>query len=104
MCRMTTNRPRRRKVDTVEKLAALVVESFEEMRGDMTKLGDRMSAVEDRLTAVESKIAGLHRRIDNELDTRKRHVILAGTAIEREIAILPKPGVQVESAIKRGES
>ena len=56
---MAQRKQQKKKIDTVEKLAVVVVESFDELRGDMTKLGDRMSAIEDRLTAVEGKIAGL---------------------------------------------
>jgi hypothetical protein len=78
----------RKKIETVGKLAALFVESLEDLRTDMNgrfdRLGDRMSAVEERLTAVEGKIAGLHRRIDNELDVRKQHDVQL-TKIERHL-------------------
>jgi hypothetical protein len=83
---MKTPKARKKKIDTIEKLAALVVEGFEEMRVDITKLGGRLSAVEDRLTAVESKIAGLHRRIDMELDQRKQHDVRL-TRIERHVKL-----------------
>lgn len=43
---MSDRRPRKKRIDTIEKLAELV---------------------------VESNIAGLHRRIDQEIDTRKQH-------------------------------
>ena len=78
----------KKKIDTVEKLAELLVESLEDLRSDMNgsfdRLGDRMSAVEERLTAVEGKIAGLHRRIDNELDIRKQHDVRL-TKIEQHL-------------------
>jgi hypothetical protein len=85
-------RKQQKKIDTVEKLAALLVESLEDLRTDMTerfdRLGDRMSAVEERLTGVEGKIAGLHRRIDNELDIRKQHDVRL-TKIERHLGVAP---------------
>jgi len=86
MTLLKNSKARMKKVDTIEKLALLVVESFEEMRADITKLGDRITAVEDRLTAVESKIAGLHRRIDMELDQRKTHGVRL-TRIERHLKL-----------------
>lgn len=85
---MAQRKQQKKKIDTVEKLAELLVESLEDLRSDMNgrfdRLGDRMSAVEERLTAVEGKIAGLHRRIDNELDTRKQHDVRL-TKIERHL-------------------
>ncbi len=84
---MTARRPKK-KIDTIEKLAALVVDSMDDLRSDMNGrfdvLSDQMSAVQDRVTAVESKIAGLHRRIDQELDTRKQHDVRL-TRIERHL-------------------
>jgi predicted nucleic acid-binding Zn-ribbon protein len=85
---MAQRKQHTKKIDTVEKLAELLVESVEDLRSDMDgrfdRLGDRMSAVEERLTAVESKIAGLHRRIDNELDIRKQHDVRL-TRIEKQL-------------------
>lgn len=79
-----------KKIDTIEKLAVLVSESIEDLRSDMSgrfdALGDQVSAVQDRVTAVESKIAGLHRRIDQELDTRKQHDVRL-TRIERHLQL-----------------
>ena len=75
---------------TVEKLATLVVESMEDLRSDMggriDHVGDQVAALLDRVTAVESKIAGLHRRFDQELDTRKQHDVRL-TRIERHIQL-----------------
>ena len=66
-------------VDSVEKLARLLVDSMDEQHNDVSahfdRLSDQLSALQDRVTAVESKIAGLHRRIDQELDTRKQHEV-----------------------------
>ncbi len=80
----------RKKIDTVEKLAALVVESMDDLRADMTGrfdgISDQVSALQDRVTAVESKIAGLHRRIDQELDFRKQHEVRL-TKIERHLQL-----------------
>ena len=77
-----------KKVDTIEKLAQLVVDSMEDLRSDMNRrfdgVGDQVAALQDRITAVESKIAGLHRRIDQELDTRKQHNVRL-TRIERQL-------------------
>ena len=86
---MTAGRSRK-KIDTIEKLAELVVESMDDLRSDVSGrfdvLGDQVSAVQDRVTAVESKIAGLHRRIDQELDTRKQHDVRL-TRIERHLQL-----------------
>ena len=77
-------------VDSVEKLARLLVDSMDEQHNDMSaqfdRLSDQLSALQDRVTAVESKIAGLHRRIDLELDTRKQHDVRL-TRIERHIQL-----------------
>ena len=79
-----------KKIDTIEKLAALVVESIDDLRSEMSgqfeALGDKVSALQDRVSAVESKIAGLHRRIDQELDTRKQHDLRL-TRIERHLQL-----------------
>jgi hypothetical protein len=57
---MTARRPQK-KIDTIEKLAELVVESMEDLRSDMSGhfdvVGDQLSALQERVTAVESKIA-----------------------------------------------
>lgn len=62
------SRSPKKKIDTIEKLAGLVVESLDDMRSEMSArfdiIGDQISALQERVTAVESKIAGLHRRID----------------------------------------
>lgn len=87
---MTKRRPRRKKIDTIEKLAELVAESMHDFRSDMNgrldELGDQISAVQERVAAVESKIAGLHRRIDQELDTRKQHDVRL-TRIEQHLEL-----------------
>ena len=84
------SRQSKKKIDTIEKLAALVVESLEDLRTDMSmrldQLGDRISALTERTTALESKIAGLHRRIDSELDLRKQHDVRL-TRIERHLRL-----------------
>ncbi len=85
---MALRKQKARKIDTIEKLAGLLVESLEDLRSDMNKrfdgIGDQMSAMQERLTAVEGKIAGLHRRIDNELDIRKQHDVRL-SKIERHL-------------------
>ena len=57
-----------KKIDTIEKVAELVVDSMGDLRSDMSGrfdvLGDQVSAMQARVTAVESKIAGLHWRIE----------------------------------------
>jgi hypothetical protein len=87
---MTAGRTQKGKIDTIEKLAGLVVESMDDLRTDMNArfdaIGDQISAVQDRVTAVESKIAGLHRRIDQELDTRKQHDVRL-TRIEQHLQL-----------------
>ena len=87
---MSDRRPRRKKIDTIEKLAELVAESMHDLRSDLSGrldgLGDQLSAVQERLAAVESKIAGLHRRIDQELDTRKQHDVRL-TRIQRHLEL-----------------
>ena len=89
---MPARRAQKKKIDTIEKLAGLVVESMHDLRSDMSgrfdALGDQISALQERVTAVESKIAGLHRRIDQELDLRKRHDVRL-TRVERHLQ-LPK--------------
>ena len=78
------------KIDTIEKLAALVVESMDDLRSEVgarfDRIGDQIAALQDRVTAIESKIAGLHRRIDQELDTRKQHDVRL-TRIERHLQL-----------------
>ncbi len=63
---------------------------MDDLRSDMNTrfdaMSDQISAVQDRGTAVESKIAGLHRRIDQELDTRKQHDVRL-TRIERHVQL-----------------
>ena len=85
-CRATSQKP----PDSIEKLAQLVVDSMDELRSDMNgrfdTVGDQLSALQDRITGVESKIAGLHRRIDLELDTRKQHDVRL-TRIERQLGL-----------------
>jgi hypothetical protein len=88
---MNARRPeKKQKIDTIEKLAGLVVESMEDLRSDMSgrfdAIGDQISALQERVTAVESKIAGLHRRIDQELDLRKQHDVRL-TRIERHLQL-----------------
>ena len=63
-------------------------EQHNDMSAHFDRLSDQLSALQDRVTAVESKIAGLHRRIDQELDTRKQHDVRL-TRIERHLQ-LPK--------------
>jgi hypothetical protein len=91
---MIARRLQRKKIDTLEKLAELVVESTEGLRSEMSGrfdgIGDQISALQERGTAVESKIAGLHRRIDQELDLRKQHHVRL-TRIERHLQ-LPEAG------------
>ncbi|MDP2648776.1 MAG: hypothetical protein Q8P19_02645 [bacterium] len=81
-------KPAKKKIDTVEKLAVLVADSIEDLRGDMhgrmDGIGDQISALQDRVSAVEGKIAGLHRRrIDQELDTRKQHAVRLASIARR---------------------
>lgn len=87
---MSGRRPRKKKIDTIEKLAELVAESLHDLRSDLggrlDELGDQLSAVQERVAAVESKIAGLHRRIDQDLDTRKQHDVRL-TRIERHLQL-----------------
>ena len=83
-------RPKAEKIDSIEKLARLVVDSIEDLRSDLAarsdRLGDQLAALQDRVTAVESKIAGLHRRIDQELDMRKQHDVRL-TRIEQHLEL-----------------
>ena len=51
----------KRKIDTLEKLATLMVEGFEDLR---TEMRGRFTQVDDELHAVRSELADIHRRID----------------------------------------
>ena len=86
---MTAGRSQK-KIDTIEKLAGLVVESMDDLGSDMSGrfdvLGDQVSAVDGRVAAVESKVAGLHRRIDQDLNTRKQHDVRL-TRIEQHLQL-----------------
>jgi predicted nucleic acid-binding Zn-ribbon protein len=85
-----TARRSQKKIDTIEKLAELVVDSMDDLRSDMSgrfdSIGDQISALQERVAAVESKIAGLHRRIDQELDVRKQHDVRL-SRIERHLQL-----------------
>jgi len=63
-------KPAKKKIDTVEKLAGLVLQEFADLRGEMSTGFSRaersLKEVERRIAALEMKVSGIDRRLDSE--------------------------------------
>lgn len=83
------------KIDTIEKLAALVADGFYDVHTRMDtmeqrldkKIGDLTKKVDDGFEGVNARMEGVNRRIDDEVDQR----IELGLRVEKvEAKVFPE--------------
>ena len=90
---------KKRKIDTIEKLAVLMAEGFEQVDKRFEQVDIRLDRIELRLERIESELADIHRRIERleeqgasnagfakEIDTLLRRV----NNIEKHLGIKQK--------------
>jgi hypothetical protein len=58
---MSARRTQKKKIDTIEKLAALVAESMEDLRTDM---GTRFDGIGDQISALRVRLSRIERHLE----------------------------------------